>query len=50
MNTPARLVVVMTYDIDPETGIPVAQIEWSEELRELLTKLREESKPLIEFT
>jgi DNA repair exonuclease SbcCD ATPase subunit len=37
------------YAVDPDSGIPVAQIDWSDELAEMLRQLRKEVEPLVDF-
>jgi len=38
------------FVLDPDTGLPVAQIEWSPQVREWLEQLREQLLPLTDFT
>ncbi|MGI9474435.1 MAG: hypothetical protein ACR2NZ_23055 [Rubripirellula sp.] len=38
------------FKLDPDTGLPVSQIEWTPELSETLEVLRSELEPLAEFT
>ncbi len=37
------------YKVDPESGIPVLHIEWSEDLAKMIRELRTEIEPLIDF-
>lgn len=37
------------FKLDPDTGLPVSQIEWSPELAQTLAELRKELEPLAEF-
>jgi hypothetical protein len=38
------------FALDPDTGLPVSQIQWTPELAEILDQLQQELQPLAEFT
>ncbi|WP_242632289.1 hypothetical protein [Rubripirellula amarantea] len=44
-----KLFETARYKIDEESGLPVSEVEWSEEISQTLKRLRDEIAPLKEF-
>lgn len=49
-DTNVSILELGVYEVDPDTGIPVAQLNWTDALSELITQLRKEAQPLANFT